>query len=72
MSYKEFAGKLTDFIAACPSMFHSVHSIAAELEAKGFSALKEKDAWNLEPGKGYVYNSQQQFHYCVHDSGKSD
>ncbi len=53
MSYKEFAGKLTDFIAACPSMFHSVHSIAAELEAKGFSALKEKDAWNLEPGKGY-------------------
>lgn len=53
MSYIDFANQLTDFIQNCPSMFHSVASIAKELDAKGFCELREKDPWNLEAGKGY-------------------
>ena len=53
MSYKEFADRMNSFIHNCPSMFHSVATIACELEAKGFTRLREKDAWNLEAGKGY-------------------
>ena len=53
MSYKQFAQELTQFIAECPSMFHSVASIEKLMVAKGYTHLKEKDAWNLEPGHGY-------------------
>ncbi|MEY8308784.1 M18 family aminopeptidase [Erysipelotrichaceae bacterium 51-3] len=53
MSYKQFAQELTQFIAECPSMFHSVASIEKLMAAKGYTHLKEKEAWNLEPGHGY-------------------
>lgn len=53
MNYIETAEKLNAFIAACPSMFHSVHTIASLLEEKGYAKLNEQDAWNLESGKGY-------------------
>ena len=53
MTHTEITEELVSFIDKCPSMFHSVHTIAQELKAKGFSYLPEQEAWNLEAGKGY-------------------
>lgn len=53
MTYQDFAKNMTQFIAECPSMFHSVASIEKRLEKSGAIRLKERDAWTLEPGKSY-------------------
>lgn len=53
MTYQEFAKNMTQFIAECPSMFHSVASIEKQLKESGAVRLKEQDAWTLEPGKSY-------------------
>lgn len=50
MTYQEFTKNMTQFIAECPSMFHSAHRIEQELKASGFSELKEMDPWSLQPG----------------------
>ncbi len=41
------------FIESCPSMFHTTATIAARLEAVGFTELPEGAAWEVEPGGSY-------------------
>lgn len=41
---------LLQFIDASPSPWHAVSSAVARLEAAGFSALRETEAWALRPG----------------------
>lgn len=53
MDYKTFAKDMTDFIAKCPSMFHSAHSISKELDKAGYEYLKESAPWNLKAGGRY-------------------
>lgn len=46
---------LSAFLAASPTPFHAVRSMAAELEAAGFRPLAEDAPWKLESGaKHYV------------------
>lgn len=44
------AHDLCDFIDASPSPFHAVAESVRRLEAQGFTALLETDAWTLAPG----------------------
>ena len=44
---------LLDFIHCSPSVFHAVASIRGKLEAAGFHALLETEAWHLKPGGKY-------------------
>lgn len=53
MDHIELAGHLIDFIAHCPSMFHTVETISKILDEKGFAFLPEQEAWKLEAGHGY-------------------
>ncbi len=38
---KDINNQLIDFIASCPSMFHTADTIGKALEEKGFIRLKE-------------------------------
>ncbi|WP_229772133.1 M18 family aminopeptidase [Olsenella porci] len=49
----EVSRDLIDFIASCPSMFHTTRTIAGRLEAAGFEQLPEGEEWHLEPGGTY-------------------
>ena len=50
-----FNQDLLQFLAASPTPFHAVSEMATRLQAAGFSALDEADAWQLkEQGKYYV------------------
>ncbi len=49
----KYAEALCSYIDASPTPFHAVASSAAALEAAGFARLDEREAWRLEPGKGY-------------------
>jgi aspartyl aminopeptidase len=42
------------FIQASPSSFHAVAEAARRLDAAGFAALDESDAWPTGPGRRYV------------------
>ncbi|MBU3824008.1 MAG: M18 family aminopeptidase [Candidatus Oceanisphaera merdipullorum] len=44
---------LIDFLQASPSPAHAVSTMVGELEAAGFIALNESEAWQLQPGQGY-------------------
>ena len=44
---------LFDFIAACPTPYHTAAEVSARLEAAGFTCLREEDPWDLTPGRGY-------------------
>ena len=44
---------LVEFIAACPSMFHTAATISGRLEAAGFAYLPEGCAWEQRPGGRY-------------------
>jgi aspartyl aminopeptidase len=46
-------GRFMDFVAASPTAFHAVDSIATQLLAAGAKRLDEREAWNLEPGRAY-------------------
>ncbi|MGO5000667.1 M18 family aminopeptidase [Oceanisphaera sp. W20_SRM_FM3] len=48
-----FNQSLIDFLQASPSPAHAVSTMVRELEAAGFTALNESEAWQLEPGQGY-------------------
>lgn len=41
------------FIEKSPSAFHAVDSLCAMLKEAGFVPLRERDEWQIEPGKGY-------------------
>lgn len=44
---------LFDFIAHCPTAFHTAATVCEALTAAGYTRLAESDAWTLEAGKGY-------------------
>ena len=49
------ARDLLAFIDASPTPYHAAGSARERLEAAGFRALDERDAWRIEPGsRGYV------------------
>tara|TARA_R110000868_G_scaffold296644_1_gene556920 strand:- start:32250 stop:33566 length:1317 start_codon:yes stop_codon:yes gene_type:complete len=50
-----FNEDLMAFIAASPTPFHAVQEMASRLQAAGFEALNEAEAWQLQPeGRYYV------------------
>ncbi|WP_156820811.1 M18 family aminopeptidase [Dasania marina] len=50
-----FNKDLMAFIAASPTPFHAVQEMASRLQAAGFEALNEAEAWQLQPeGRYYV------------------
>lgn len=53
MNTFELSQELIDFIGQCPSMFHTVASIARKLDQAGFTYLNEGCAWKLEKGGKY-------------------
>lgn len=44
---------LLRFIKESPSCFHVVKQVKQQLLAAGYAEVREKEAWNLKPGKGY-------------------
>ena len=50
---RETARELVDFIAECPSMFHTAQAACARLDAAGFTHLPESHAWDVAPGGRY-------------------
>ena len=47
---RQAANDLLRFIDASPSPWHAVHQCVDQLEAAGFRALSERDAWTLQAG----------------------
>jgi len=45
--------RLMGFLAASPTPFHAVRSLAAQLSAAGFTALDEAAAWSPQSGAAY-------------------
>ncbi len=43
-----------EFVSASPTAFHAVAEVEKRLVAAGAAVLKEKDAWDLKPGKTYA------------------
>ncbi|RAX48344.1 M18 family aminopeptidase [Arthrobacter sp. AQ5-05] len=50
----EHINDLSAFVAASPSSFHAAAEAARRLDAAGFTALSEADAWEPAPGGHYV------------------
>jgi aspartyl aminopeptidase len=50
----EHINDLSAFVAASPSSFHAAAEAARRLDAAGFTALNEADAWEPAPGGHYV------------------
>lgn len=48
------ADQMLRFIDASPTPFHACSTVAAELDAAGWTRLDERDAWPSEPGRHYV------------------
>lgn len=45
--------ELASFIKGAPTAFHAVEKMGGMLEEEGFEELKEREKWELNPGKGY-------------------
>lgn len=45
--------ELLAFLDASPTPYHAVASMVAALSAQGFVELKERDAWDMQPGGRY-------------------
>ncbi len=52
--HRATARALGDFVDAAPSPFHVCSTVAATLEADGFTRLDERAAWPSEPGRYHV------------------
>ena len=46
--------RLLNFIQASPTTYHATKQVAARLDATGFQALHETDAWAIPAGRYYV------------------
>ena len=46
-------GQLLDFIEKSPSVFHIIENFAAALRGAGYTALRERERWQLSPGGKY-------------------
>lgn len=51
--HKALSRELLSFIGRSPSVFHAVKELAEKLSEKGYTELRESDAWSLEDQKGY-------------------
>lgn len=51
---RDSAERFVEFIAKSPTPYHAVGNIRARLLENGFQVLKEKDEWEIQPGKSYV------------------
>ena len=51
--YKKISQEMTDFLKGCPTAFHAVANIAAQLEENGYQRLRENEAWEIKPGGNY-------------------
>ena len=51
---REFTNDLGSFVAASPSSFHAAAEVARRLDAAGFTAQVEADAWDATPGGHYI------------------
>lgn len=59
--------KLIDFLQSSPTPFHAVETMKFRLEAAGFKALEEGDAWQFEVGgKYYVTRNNSSIIAYVH------
>jgi len=45
--------ELTDFIEKCPSCYHVIEEARQRLLQAGLTQLREEEAWQLTPGRGY-------------------
>lgn len=73
MRQQEITQRLFQFIKNSPTAFHTVRKISQELEDAGYEALKEEDAWEIEPGGRYYVtrNGSSIIAFCVGErSGK--
>src|SRR5690242_2476033 len=41
------------FLKTSPTVYHAAEEVISRLQRAGFSELKEKDPWKIQPGKGY-------------------
>lgn len=48
------ADDLADFVAASPSSFHAAAEVARRLTDAGFTALREDEAWPVQPGGRFL------------------
>ncbi len=53
MNHKNLNQELLDFIQGSPSCYHVIANLAAELDARGYMALRETDHWDLQAGGRY-------------------
>ena len=53
MTDQNYNNGLLDFLGRSPTPFHAVEQMAEMLAAADFVRLKEEDAWQLEPRRGY-------------------
>ena len=62
---------LFEFLQEGVTPYHAAATVAAWLDAAGFTRLEEADYWNLEPGKGYylVRNGSAVVAWRVPDHG---
>lgn len=51
--YMKYTKEMLEFIEKSPSCFHAIGNVQKSLVKQGFLPLKEKERWELEPGKGY-------------------
>lgn len=51
--YRERTCEMLDFISRSPSCFHAAENLGKMMEEAGFLRLREEEAWNLTPGRGY-------------------
>ncbi|WP_404363349.1 M18 family aminopeptidase [Marinobacter sp.] len=53
MQHADFNDSLLEFLSLSPTPWHAVRHMTRRLEAAGFTALDERDDWQLESGRGY-------------------
>lgn len=59
------AAGLGDFIDASPSPFHVCATVAAALDAAGYTRLSETQSWDRTAGQGEPENAATGRHYVV-------
>lgn len=58
MDNQTFNNGLLHFLSTSPTPFHATANMVDALEAEGFQALEEQEAWNLSPGRYFVTRNQ--------------
>uniref|UniRef100_A0A061SLC2 aspartyl aminopeptidase n=1 Tax=Tetraselmis sp. GSL018 TaxID=582737 RepID=A0A061SLC2_9CHLO len=53
------AQRMLNFINESWTAYHAVEEAAKRLEAAGFQLIRERDAWNLQPGGRYYFTRNQ-------------